>query len=220
MTEHEPYASRTAVAGLAREVESLRRTVTRLAPLPDRLEEVARIVTRLAETVAQQRDIEPDPGTVSWLGMPEDALPADAESVLLGLSRWMNTVYLRYADAARGLPGCWLWHPDVIEELLWLHQSWAAAYRIGEPVSRAADWHDRYRPGVVRRIRDTAGMCSIENHQPGRDRHGTAPPVPLAGAAAVIARWWATDRAGTPPTPTAEQLAAASGPRHRARSRA
>jgi hypothetical protein len=208
MTEPQPYASIAAVAGLAREVESLRRTVEDLLVLPARLDEVAGIVVRLAESVAVARP-EPEAGTASWLGLADDAGPDDAESLLRGLIRWLEVVYLRYADGARGLPGCWLWHPEVVEELLWLRQAWAFAYEAGSPVSLAGDWHDRLRPGVVRRVREAAGMCSVENHQPGYDRHAAAPRVALVGAVGAVAEWWATARDDAPPAPTAEQLTAA-----------
>ena len=216
MTGPEAAANAAAVVALAREVEALRRNVERLATLPERLDEVAEMVLRQAQSAAGRTDGEPEDGTVSWLDLPAEAGPADAESVLLDLIRWMAAVYLRYTDGARGLPGCWLWHPDVVEELLWLHQAWAAAYRLDAPVSQAADWHDRQRPGVVRRIREAAGLCSIENHQPGYERHAAAPRVPLADAAQVIAGWWATGRGNPPPAPTAEQLATAV-PRTRGR---
>jgi len=71
------------------------------------------------------------------------------------------------------------------------------------------DWHDRLRPGVTRRIRTAAGMCSIENHQLGNGQHTSAPVVPLADAADPIAARWATHRADPPPAPPADQLAAA-----------
>jgi hypothetical protein len=226
VTEPDPQATAAAVIGLAREVETLRRNMELLSLLPERLEEVAGMVLRLAQSAAGRRDGEQDAATVSWLAMPADAtpndaipadaIPTDAESLLLELIGWLSAVYLRYADGARGLPGCWLWHPDVVEELLWLHQAWAAAYALGASVSQAADWHDRQRPGVVRRIRDAAGLCSIENHQPGHDRHAATPQVPLADAAPMIATWWATHRSRPAPGPTAEQLATAT---HRPRSR-
>jgi len=115
-------------------------------------------------------------------------------------------VYLRYADAARLLPECWLWHPEVVEELLWLMYAWHAAYRDDDAtVQRAGDWHDRYRPGVVRRIQELARHCSVENHLP-RDGQpaGSRPVVPLAEALAPIADWWATRRGETPPQPTGQ----------------
>jgi hypothetical protein len=198
----QPYASAAAVTGLAREVEALRISVT---GLPERVEEVAQLVLRLSEVIREPE--QPDSGTVSWLGLPADAEPDEAESILLSLVRWLGTVYLRYADAPRGLPGCWLWHPDVVEELLWLQQAWSTAYRPGAPVSLAADWHDRMRPGVARRIRAVAGMCSIENHQPGYELHAAVLPASLVGAVPSIAAWWAGSRDGVPPAPTADQLA-------------
>ena len=96
-------------------------------------------------------------------------LPTDdelARRVLGELVAWLELVYLRYPDAAQGLPECWCWHPDVVEELLWLMHAWLAAYQgTAASVGLAADWHDRHRPGVVRRLRGSVGSCSIEAHQ-------------------------------------------------------
>lgn len=114
-------------------------------------------------------------------------------------------VFLRYPDGAEVLPDCWAWHPDVIEELLWLMQAWSAAYfDQGGGVLRVADWHDRYRPGVVKRLKATAASCSLENHTPPQP----APTVPLAAATEPIAAWWANDRTDPAPEPTDEQFAA------------
>jgi len=209
-------ATAAAVAGLAREVEALRRGMQQLQELPRRVEELAGVVARLAEQAARP-NTDAAEGTTTWLdlpggtGQPADgaAAVAHAEALLARLIGWMRAVFLRYADAARFLPACWLWHPDVVEELIWLRQAWLAAYADPEaPVSLAGDWHDRQRPGVVRRIREYAGMCSIEAHQPDGGRHHAARTVPLTDAAGAIAWWWANDRGGLPPVPTAEQLAA------------
>ena len=45
--------------------------------------------------------------------------PPRSPATLAELGEWLRVVYLRYPDAASGLPECWLWHPDVVEELLW-----------------------------------------------------------------------------------------------------
>ena len=106
-------------------------------------------------------------GVASWLDLPTEVDTAHA--VLGELLTWMQVVYLRYPDAAAGLPDCWLWHPDVIEELLWLMQAWLAAYRDDKAaVSLAGDWHDRYRPGVVRRITTSAGRARWKTTNPAR----------------------------------------------------
>ncbi len=203
------YATAEAVAGLAAEVESLRRRMEPLQKLPGQVSDLAGQVSRVAEDVVRST-AKPTPASVpSWLTLPAD--PDLAREVLQDLIAWMNAVFLRYSDAAAALPECWAWHPDLIEELLWLREAWSTAYE-GESasVALAGDWHDRYRPGVVRRIRTTVGNCSLENHTPS-----TGPTsAPLAGAVEPIAHWWATDREASAPEPTEEQFAAVS-PRRR-----
>ncbi|WP_246633574.1 DUF2637 domain-containing protein [Pseudonocardia nigra] len=169
-----------AVAGLAREVDGLRRTVESLTGMPGRVDELARLVTQLADTVAA---VSARPGPTpapSWLLLPDDE---DVVARVLGeLCAWLHAFYLRYSDAAASLPECWLWHPEVVEELLWLRHAWCAAYQgKSASVALAGDWHDRQRPGVVRRIKQYAGSCSPERHQarPEWDQTPTgAAPVP------------------------------------------
>jgi hypothetical protein len=215
----EPPDTTAAVAGLAREVEALRRGMARLRSLPARVQELADLLARLADATAEPPAAEPNSVTWSWLSLPDaaqsgadgDAPLGDTEVLLTDLIGWMSRIYLRYADAARTLPACWLWHPEVVEELLWLRAAWLAAYTDPRAaVSQAADWHDRLRPGVVRRVKDYAGLCSIENHQPPTDRDPATGVVPLAQAAGLIAAWWATRRADPPPAPTATQAAEAA----------
>ncbi len=88
----------------------------------------------------------------------------------------------------------------------------------GGTVQLAADWHDRHRPGVVRRIRDYAGTCSLETHLTGTERAAST-PVPVTYAAAAIAGWWTLNRDRPPPAPTAEQLARCAGLRRQSRPR-
>jgi hypothetical protein len=211
-----PWASAASVAGLAREVETVRLAVADLAGLPARVDQVAALVATLADDLAaltaaeESRRVQP-----SWLGLPAGAPPEQAAQLLADLAAWVGEVYLRYPTSARGLPACWLWHPDVVEELLWLRRAWKDAY-VGAKSSIAAvgDWHDRLRPGVATRVQQAAGSCSIENHLPAR----IAPPgpdaatggVPAAEAIEPIACWWAIARDAVPPEPTPDQLAASA----------
>jgi hypothetical protein len=211
-----------AVAGLAREVETLRRRLDQLRSLPQRIEQLADLVAQQAETIAATTSV---PATTSWLNLPTDpnrpaassSAARAAEQLLTELGGWVGDVYQRYPDAAQTLPECWLWHPEVVEELLWLHTAWLTAHRPGAPSTAVGDWHDRQRPGVVRRIRDYGGVCSLEQHQPGADRHTPAPVAPLTDAVPDIAEWWATRRADPPPAPTSMQLDAARRGPHRGR---
>jgi len=207
--EHDcPHSS--AVAGLAREVESLRRTMA----TADEVDRLAWVVADLAEAVDSTTGGAPM-RVPSWLAIEDDE--QTTRPVLEDLVGWMGTVYLRFADAARTLPECWLWHPDVVEELVWLMHAWLAAYQGDTAGVRAVgDWHDRHRPGVVRRIGDYARACSLENHLP--DRATTAPIVPVRDAAAAIALWWAQARDDRAPAPTDDQMVAAAAEARRART--
>src|SRR5207249_2362910 len=100
-------------------------------------------------------------------------------------------------------PECWPWHPDLVEELLWLQQAWQVAYQHRDgSVAAAGDWHDRLRPGVARRIKQAAGLCSLDNHRPNRARHhDTSVAVPPAGWLELIADWWTARRDQPAPTP-------------------
>src|SRR4051794_10119729 len=154
----------SAVAGqviaLGREVESLRRLTDtqrgRLRTVEDQVGEVNERLRALAMTLAgfgdQLAELAADdagPGRhTSWF---EADSTAAAEHRLAELMVWLDDVYLRFPDAT--LPSCWLWHPTVVEELLWLRRSWLEAFTgRTAAVFRVADWHDRQRPGVVARI--------------------------------------------------------------------
>ncbi|GEL23841.1 hypothetical protein PSU4_27950 [Pseudonocardia sulfidoxydans NBRC 16205] len=191
------------VAGLARLVDGLRRDLDPLTPVPDRVEELAALLAGLAETVASIASRKHAGPAPTWLLAPTDEV--ETAGLLDGLAGWMAVVYLRYPDAATGLPDCWCWHPDVVEELVWLMHAWSAAYQgPAASVALAGDWHDRQRPGVVRRIRQSAGSCSRENHQtrPGRPPLPTgAPTVAAVAELSVIAGWWGVGRDQAAPEP-------------------
>ncbi|RTL61292.1 MAG: hypothetical protein EKK42_35545 [Pseudonocardiaceae bacterium] len=192
------------IAGLARLVDGLRRDIDPLTGLPGRVDELAEVLARLSETVASvasRRSAGPAP---SWLLAPTN--PDDTTSLLDDLAAWLAAIFLRYPDGAAVLPDCWLWHPDVVEELVWLMHAWSAAYQgPAASVALAGDWHDRQRPGVVRRVRQNVGSCSVERHQTRSGRPpltATVPAVPALGQLAEIAAWWATARDSAPPEPT------------------
>jgi hypothetical protein len=158
----------------------------------------------LAEQVAElARDEEEEQArAASWFEMADPAL---AIKRLTSLITWLDRVYIRFPGAE--LPGCWLWHPPVVEELLWLQRAWTEAYHGRSAATfRVADWHDRQRPNVVRRITEYAGRCALAEHVPTGERTTTTPPrVLTAEAADDVARAWTADRSA--PYPTPDQLA-------------
>lgn len=173
-------------------------TVARsVAALAAQVELLARQVAELAELTV--KPAAKGSGAFTWL----DAAGAhrDLDKVLTEVARWLGVVYLQFPDAAESLPDCWLWHPPVVEELLWLCDAWRNAYKPGAPAHLVGDWHDRLRPGVVRRIHKYAGTCSPAKHAANGELHKPAPTVPGADAIAAISLWWATDRDSPGPVP-------------------
>jgi hypothetical protein len=223
-------AALAAVAGLARSVEALNRDVYTLkrgvdqAASKSTVKNLSGTVASLGNTVASFEDLltrltarpnkagtgkagavsEAEP-VRSWLRLPEDT--AAVEAVLSELLPWMEATYLRYATARESLPPCWLWHPEVVEELLWLMDAWTAAYEGPEASNKlVGDWHDRQRPGVTRRIGEYAPSCDVLAH---RDTAGQrAVVVPLAADADPFVTWWAGTRDDNGPAPSDEQIKA------------
>ena len=219
------------VQGLARLVD---RAVRRLEQLDGRVSGLAEIVTDLALKLTPPApdasgdhgvpptsgetgpdvdlDGQPEPPAVrSWL-LADDVAQADAD--LADLSSWLWRVYLWWPDA--WLASCWLWHPEVIEELWWLRVAHADAYhrRTGTSL-RVADWHERHRPGVARRVGTILRSCELTRHIPfnGRPVEVTPPgPPALARHAPAIAEVWATGAGMTDvvraagPQPSPQQL--------------
>ncbi len=152
-------------------------------------------------------------GVRSWL-LAED--PAQAAADLRDLCEWVWRIYLWWPDAS--LSSCWLWHPEVIEELWWLRVAHADAYDPETGTSlRVADWHERQRPGVARRVRAVLVKCDLNRHAAVNNRPvevaSPAPPAMVAHAGDVAAVWVAgagldaIRAAGPEPTPA--QLAEA-----------
>lgn len=153
------------------------------------------------------------PGVRSWLLADN---PAQAAADLDDLCSWVWRIYLWWPDAT--LSSCWLWHPEVIEELWWLRVAHAGAYdpKTGSSL-RVADWHERHRPGVARRIRGVLVKCDLNRHVALNNRPveivPPGPPALVVHAGQVAAVWSAgagqdvIRSAG--PEPTSEQLAQA-----------
>ena len=207
------------VVALARGVERVTRRVGNVEQLVRQLatdttrrgtdlellvQQLAADVTALTRVVGDPDEPDPDAaaGAVrSWLLADN---PEQARGDLADLVEWLGSAYLRYPGAA--LPSCWLWHPAVVEELWWLRNAHRAAYESeGASWRDVADWHDRQRPGVVKRVSGAVGDCELARHAAGGAWDGSGRGVvPLAGAADRIAQTWTATN--TSPTPTDEQI--------------
>lgn len=82
------------------------------------------------------------------------------------LRRWVQWIRQRYPLAKR-IPRCWEDHTEVVEELTALWLAWQAAYEARDaPLTAAADWHDRWLPGLLHRLEHGpfALDCSDAHH--------------------------------------------------------
>jgi hypothetical protein len=135
--------------------------------------EVARLSAAIAtpSTPGSGRADAVHPRQVVWAAM-KDAEHIDA---LRDLASWVTGVLLyRYPGTGAVLPPCWPAHSAVVED--WLYWDWTSWALDPEARSRdAADWHDRWLPGALARIRPQLAICGQ------RSRHATPPsqrPVP------------------------------------------
>ena len=190
------------LVALGRELERATRRLTTVEALTGQLDLMLRqLAADVALLVPTPDDVDESlPLVRSWLAADD---PAQASADLADLIDWIDAVYVRYPGGA--LPSCWLWHPAVVEELWWLRHTHHGAYHgPGACWRDVADWHDRHRPGVTRRITAALADCELSRHLPSGDRHRPAAPVPLAAAVAQVAEHWATHR--NTPDPTQQQL--------------
>lgn len=189
------------LAALGRELERLARRVAAGEALARVLAGQIEGLTAAPEAAGCDED---NPELLSWLTVEDPEAGGAAFAELLD---WLAVVYRRYSDGT--LSSCWAWHPDVVEELHWLHRAWLDAYHgRGASWTRVGDWHDRQRPGVVGRIKAATGMCGLDRHT---DAAAWTRCVPLAGSAALVAAAWLSPsgRSAWPPAPTGQQLTAA-----------
>jgi hypothetical protein len=192
----------STVAALGR---SLSRALRRIDTVDANLLQLASDISVLRAVLgsagpAETRDAGGPSAVRSWL------LTTDGEQAVkdaADLVDWVGRVYVRYTRAQ--LSSCWLWHPEVIEELWWLRWAHADAYHPenGSWI-RVGDWHDRQRPGVERRVNGLLGKCSLSRHADRNGRHADVvepvPPPLAAHHAAVAAHWVAMRTAGPVPT--------------------
>ena len=147
-----------ADAGLARQLlrhaealTGLRRDLDQLAT--QTADTLADLLTRLdtlpdASAAERQRAF---PGLqVGWCW--RDIGPRAAATLWSEVTTWVAWLRSRY-PLARRIPACWPQHPEVVEELTALWLAWQAAYTDPDaPLTAAADWHDRWLPGLLHRL--------------------------------------------------------------------
>jgi hypothetical protein len=85
---------------------------------------------------------------------------------------WLcGVLIVRYPASAKALRPCWFLHPELVENLTWLHNAWTLAYRDPDsPVSLAADWHLYWLPHVMGVAASATRQCYDRGvHDPNTD---------------------------------------------------
>ncbi len=166
----EGRAEPASVAALAIQVVQLRREIEELRHQLDDLtgtqRQHARTVADLGELRQQIRQIltildtenEASPARWFWLTMSDE----EREAKFAELYDWVETVLRQQYPGyvSDDIKPCWPNHPEARWELTWLYQLWALTYLTSRPTPKdAGDWHDRWVPGVIRRVAEVMVGC-------------------------------------------------------------
>jgi hypothetical protein len=160
-----PYVAALAVhvSGLRRDVEALTGKIDALtstqrqhAALLNGLAELRSQIDQILAILATQD--EDAPAAWFWLTMPDQ----ECDEKLSELTDWVETVFRTQYPGylANQIRPCWPNHPEARWELAWLYQQWSQAYLAERPALKdGADWHDRWSPGVIRRLSKVMSLC-------------------------------------------------------------
>lgn len=132
-----------------------------ISALLDDVHDLADAVAGLADQLDNRRLGEPAGGTTPWCW--RDLSATDAEVLWRELGEWVGWLRSRYPIAEQ-LPPCWAEHSELVEELTALHVVWNAAYRDPQAHATAsAEFHDRWLPGVLARVKAWGVYCGAEH---------------------------------------------------------
>ena len=159
----------TTVAALAVHVNSLRREIedlaTKVGGLVAKQREHTAVLHDLTDLrhqveqiLATLTDEDDAPATWFWLTMSNQ----EHDEKFAELRDWVETVLrVQYPDyLADHIRPCWPNHPEARWELAWLYHLWSGAYLADRTTPKdAADWHDRWLPGAVRRLGQPMNLC-------------------------------------------------------------
>lgn len=160
------------------------------ADVPGQFAALAARVDQLGQDLAEALEAEQITGVaaVDWPRLDDEGY----ERELGRLAGWVDTVLRPYYPGA-AVPACWPDHPDIVINLSNIYGEWRRVYDRKRPdLAGALDWHERWLPGAVARIRQwsrecTGGACS---QRKGRQ---------LAAIAAGPVPWWGPGRCVSAP---------------------
>jgi hypothetical protein len=202
---------RTQLGEVAVQLITVATAVNGMAGLAQQVARLSDQVTALAQGLGDDEDESPapaGPALPSWFEVEAE----QAQAMLVDLVTWVDTILVRHQAAVDALTECWMLHGEVVEDLLWLKACWTAAHR--DPNAKpvwAADWHERWLPGAMGRLKRQLGVagCNYDSHRDEagesriRDERHPQRRVPAIGpdVAGAYARWWAQTRGKTDVVP-------------------
>jgi hypothetical protein len=119
---------------------------------------------------------------------------------------------------------------ELVEDLLWLRAAWITAHRdrAAKPHT-AADWHERWLPGVMGRYKRQLGSsgCGFDNHRDGSGEYHLREELHPEGRIPatdpqivdVYAQWWIQTRGRTDDAPPGLPVQQRRAPHSQQRSR-
>ena len=143
-------------------ISRLRHDLDRLAH--EATDTVADLISRIETLEAEPPRTNGDAPTAAWW---RDLGPHGTEELWHRPTDWVAYLRSRY-PRARKIPACRAEHPELVEDLTALWLAWQHAYQDPDaPLTAAADWHDRWLPGVLYRMGHGvfATDCNAQ-HQP------------------------------------------------------
>ena len=89
-----------------------------------------------------RRMVQPVGPPAPWLWDAHD--PAEQQAALEELDVWVAWLVDRYRLDHRTVPGCWVQHTELIEEISALHLAWQAAYSALAHGDGPMVWHEHF----------------------------------------------------------------------------
>lgn len=190
-------ALHAAVADMQSEQAELWRAPGQSGPDDDggRLVQLEMVVDQLGQAVDKLiGDPTPTFPVVCFADLDSDA----ASKAWRALQDWTrNILFDRYRIGEDEIKPCWYRHKEAVDELSWLHLMWCRAYRTpGAPATAAAEWHDRWLPSVLRRLRGRI-KCHGGRHQPEFESN----PQPYVDDEEAFRQFVVEDLSRRPPPP-------------------
>lgn len=165
---------------LRQQIETVNATLDGLAGTQQRhaavLSDVAELRKQIESILAiLDADNNAAPATWFWLTMSDE----EHQEKLDELNDWVETVLRQqYPDyLTNQIKPCWPNHPEARWELTWLYQLWSIIYLTSRSAPKdAADWHDRWTPGVIHRLSNLMAGCRGNCRRP--PHHAPAESAP------------------------------------------